>query len=475
MKNPPKEYYTNRVTLRPIPSVAAGAGPFDVFQPNLGSKNGLTAFPEENVRGVFFAPLDITPEGLAVRVHEYGHLAIKKNRLINNEIFKSDIDNGWVQTVLDVVVNSFLWKSDCREIKHLPLTVPPDSRDRASSAQIFLRAVHLRNEHELHKNVLPFLSWLDKLCLHIALYRLTKIGRAKGDQTRTVIAIARKLAERFKYSENNTTYMHVLALTMTGKTSDTSEELPNFSKSEGLDRIIDLLSKSNGVAQVLDHVVHGNQQQSITELLLDKFPQLTTRLTKEKEGRWGSMSESRLPLSKHRATKRAAIQWYPGYSGGVFRYPHRALLPSSDGACFGTRIKRIGGTILLDCSGSMRLKFADIQKLLLKTPLATIACYRGTTDSMNGSLAIVACKGQITPESELEGWFRRTDGGNVVDGPALIWLARQKGPLIWISDMLVTGVEDRRFEVLTIEATLLRKRYGIKNYESIEQYTNSLK
>ena len=43
-------------------------------------------------------------------------------------------------------------------------------------------------------------------------------------------------------------------------------------------------------------------------------------------------------------------------------------------------------------------------------------------------------------------------GGNIVDGPALDWLATQAEPRIWISDGAVTGIDDVDHAVLSAEA-----------------------
>ena len=41
--------------------------------------------------------------------------------------------------------------------------------------------------------------------------------------------------------------------------------------------------------------------------------------------------------------------------------------------------------------------------------------------------------------------------GNIVDGPALEWLAKQAEPRIWISDAAVTGINEVQHPVLVAE------------------------
>ena len=60
---------------------------------------------------------------------------------------------------------------------------------------------------------------------------------------------------------------------------------------------------------------------------------------------------------------------------GPFRYPHRALLPISDGRAWHHRASGKGGTVLIDWSGSMSLTSDQILKVLRNNPLATVGAY----------------------------------------------------------------------------------------------------
>jgi len=54
---------------------------------------------------------------------------------------------------------------------------------------------------------------------------------------------------------------------------------------------------------------------------------------------------------------------------GPFRYPHR-ISPAGDGSCFSRKRKTKGGTLLIDCSGSMHLSNADIRDIVHALPAA---------------------------------------------------------------------------------------------------------
>jgi hypothetical protein len=107
------------------------------------------------------------------------------------------------------------------------------------------------------------------------------------------------------------------------------------------------------------------------------------------------------------------------------------------------RTSPAGGTMLIDTSGSMRLSGKDLDRLIAHAPAgAMVAIYSGKMSI--GELRIVARDGRRAAASDLEPYGH----GNVVDYPALQWLAKQRGPRAWISDGQVTGTGDIQTEVL---------------------------
>ena len=123
--------------------------------------------------------------------------------------------------------------------------------------------------------------------------------------------------------------------------------------------------------------------------------------------------------------------------GVELRYVHRF---ASDQRVFAIPRPRPrgGGTVLVDVSGSMRLDADDIARIVEDAPGSTlVAIYSGRKTS--GELRIVVNDGRRAGAHQLRPYGR----GNVVDQPALEWLARQRGPRVWISDGRVTGRNDR--------------------------------
>ena len=141
------------------------------------------------------------------------------------------------------------------------------------------------------------------------------------------------------------------------------------------------------------------------------------------------------------------------------RYPLRWVV---DGAIFRRRARRRSGTLLIDSSGSMSLDAAALDALLRATPPGTrVAVYSGSED--RGTLRIVAQGARRAAAEHL-----RTPGrGNIVDLPALEWLARQPAPRVWVTDGGVTGIGDRPSSELVARCRTLCRRAGIRSVRKL--------
>ena len=152
---------------------------------------------------------------------------------------------------------------------------------------------------------------------------------------------------------------------------------------------------------------------------------------------WGEMNVKRPILTK--SERHHSFRHRYSYVG-PFRYPHRALLPISDGRAWHHRAAGKGGTLLIDCSGSMSLRNEQILEVLKNNPLATVAVYYGAGDNQTGDLTVLAAHNRYAAGHDYRA--HHYGGGNVVDYPALSWLAHQERPRIWVCDGIVTGVND---------------------------------
>jgi hypothetical protein len=142
--------------------------------------------------------------------------------------------------------------------------------------------------------------------------------------------------------------------------------------------------------------------------------------------------------------------------GIEIRYPERYV---SDQRVFRRRQRRrAGGSVLIDVSGSMSLGAADIDRIIEAAPRATrVALYSGK--GTRGELRIVVDRGFRAGSEALTPF----GSGNIVDVPALEWLARQPKPRVWISDGHVTGTGDstsrsvtRRCREICAQASITR-------------------
>jgi hypothetical protein len=154
-------------------------------------------------------------------------------------------------------------------------------------------------------------------------------------------------------------------------------------------------------------------------------------------GSWAPVSDvHRPPLDRAVKPRRA-----PGR-----RFADTGVIPSAvhrlpvDGAIFGAKRPVKGGTVLCDASGSMHYDDEDIERLILEAPGATVAFYSGSTAKRSGRIVIGAERGRAASVAAVR---KALPGGdNLIDGPALRWLARQPAPRFWVSDEGVGGLTD---------------------------------
>lgn len=178
-------------------------------------------------------------------------------------------------------------------------------------------------------------------------------------------------------------------------------------------------------------------------------------------GQWGELTIVKQPLVSKLAA-REARKVRPVEKGAVPRYMHRLL---TDQRVFGRRRKKkaFQGTVLIDCSGSMSLTVEDVDAILRRWPAVTVATYAG--DGGKGELWIIAEKGKRADKNHIKPPW----GGNVVDGPCLDWLAKQRTPRVWISDGGVTGVGDGSAFDFVKDAALKMKKGKIKRLGNAQE------
>ncbi|HKB15187.1 MAG TPA: hypothetical protein VKF62_03935, partial [Planctomycetota bacterium] len=141
--------------------------------------------------------------------------------------------------------------------------------------------------------------------------------------------------------------------------------------------------------------------------------------------------------------------------GLEFRFPHRLLL---DRRVFARRRRLLGGSVLVDASASMKLEPKDLLAIVAAAPGAEVACYEGTAEGW-GVVRVLARDGRRVADSLVDPPLGK--GANVIDGPALRWLATRRRPRIWVSDGHVRGVGDRAAVELDLDAQRICASGGI--------------
>jgi len=177
--------------------------------------------------------------------------------------------------------------------------------------------------------------------------------------------------------------------------------------------------------------------------------------------RWGELEIKSVPVSQTRRvtpiSKRRVFTDEGVHLAAVHRLP-------VDGRIFVRKRKALGGTFLIDASGSMSLTHKDLLTLMKIAPAALIAMYCGK--GKRGQLTIVGREGRVaTPEAIRES---RIGNGNIVDGPALEWLAKQDAPRMWVSDGGVTGVLDRAHPDLATQALRICQKAEIQRIRKLK-------
>ena len=167
---------------------------------------------------------------------------------------------------------------------------------------------------------------------------------------------------------------------------------------------------------------------------------------------WGPMLVDEPPLSVEVTHPRIRGTMY-AQEGVVPTAWHRYPM---DGSVFKRRAKRYWElVILIDASGSMSW---DADNLYQATKAgALVAMYGGRAES--GLLAIVSRDGMAIHPEYVNNWNLLH---NVVDGPALQWLAQQDSDKkIWLSDGCVTGKQHKHTPRFAAECMRICRRAGI--------------
>lgn len=229
------------------------------------------------------------------------------------------------------------------------------------------------------------------------------------------------------------------------------------------------------VAQLFDHIFSdSNGQIAEKEHAIDPV-HYSAHTFSDHKNTWGELEPIRSAKMLLRRKQRPRNGQIWSDEGVVPGAVHRLTI---DSRIFLRKRKIKGGTVLVDASGSMNLSPEDLSAVVEAAPGAIVAAYAGS--SYSGRLVIVAKNGRMASAAEIDSMFVTDEcpdgmGGNVVDGPALEWLAKQQEPRIWVSDGIVTGIDDGCAMNLVIEANRICAAADIERIEDWTEVVDALK
>tara|TARA_R100001079_G_scaffold106842_1_gene75323 strand:+ start:37 stop:1629 length:1593 start_codon:yes stop_codon:yes gene_type:complete len=160
--------------------------------------------------------------------------------------------------------------------------------------------------------------------------------------------------------------------------------------------------------------------------------------------RWANATFLNGTLTKDLAGALRVRRNRPSDVGAVPKYINRWV---TDKHVFARKRQSLkGGTVAIDCSGSMHFNAQDIEEVISLLPASSIVGYAGVgeTYARNNNLPEgvieVFAKNQRTIENYDDTFIRsRGYGENFVDVPAILWLASQPKPRMLVSDMEVVA------------------------------------
>ena len=155
-------------------------------------------------------------------------------------------------------------------------------------------------------------------------------------------------------------------------------------------------------------------------------------------------------------------------SGREPRYINR-IVTDPERRIFSRKTRALGGVVVIDCSGSMRLSEDDLDRLLKASSGATVLCYSGGYNHpTKPNVWVVARKGRMMRK------LPEFPGDNSVDGPAIVYAStlRDNGgqPLIWVSDGYVTGINTGTGdEKLQKDMDYIKRRHRVIQVETVQE------
>jgi hypothetical protein len=451
---------------------------------------GLTSFDKTTGEPLAIAaPETAADPDLAIRVHEYGHIILRK---LQNGLHAKGFPDSVVQAVLDVNTNQWLLEHGASAVAKLPLEAPLQygKKDVNLIDRILVayRSWGLENPPAVKLD--PGLKRKIEAVQRIAAYGSTLDHLVRAAQELVILLNQPDAPPPPPKGDESPTKVRI----QKGKPDPESKpvDLSQVEEVEIDEESFDEETDSIGLTGADSGEDPGppppkSEPSLAVQMALEKISQrhreeenrrLNRRINqKNKTPLWGEKMDPNHPkwmtmkIEKPELQRRLQqVREYgkankPSYAGPM-RFPLRALPGVGDGKVFGSVLRGKRGTVLIDWSGSMSLEHKDLEKLLKEVPRMQVAAYSGRTWDNEGELRILAKHGRMAKPKDVVQYGQ----ANGVDGPALEWLARQPGPRYWICDGHVTGLEDQYSPKLNREALKIAKEHHIRRFDKLQNF-----
>lgn len=391
------------------------------------------------VNRTFTAPIDDSPESRFVRLHELAHTALTPSQAPDRLAKKHGVSIDALQVCEDARIQRHLSRR-FRTSQMSALTSPELAEmvsstlrynQRAKLMLLAVAALHTRTHNELaalrnHPDGAPFNA-----------DELRQITRA--------VDVSKKINTELDTRTGKPLFRHTIAA------------------ARRLDSFLGVAAAEESAPVSRD----GDEGESEEFISAPR----TSRRSAVDTDESGTMTIKRAPLTKTAGRNKAGNTPRASDSGAIPRHMHRY---ATDGRIFGIKRPAAGGTILIDASGSMELPSEEIAALLDIAPAATVAMYSGHAES--GFLTIIGERGKIAAPLAIDQARDLAGFGNIIDLPALEWLAKQPAPRLWVCDGVVTGVHDQTAsEVLENHCRVAAIRGRIRRVRTLAAAAQALK
>jgi len=205
----------------------------------------------------------------------------------------------------------------------------------------------------------------------------------------------------------------------------------------------EVVESMEAVARKLYGAESGDPAERVTKAL--RMDEIKEGELNGKENAYGGIEGGWIPLGEPKILPRTEKLPAGRIPKGKRKMTDAGAIPTAmhrltiDGRPFaGPKLKEgTAGAVLIDISGSMRLTPEELETIILTIPAGITAVYSGKY------FAVVAKRGRMISKDTLYRMLSERPGTNESDGPALRWLANQRGPRFWICDGVVTYAGDR--------------------------------